>query len=261
MSRSDYAPDKERMDEDERQREQNGEDALFPTSSGSSSASNSVIVSVRELTGTPKRVSVLVGGRRRVATLLATQAMELALAPGVPWTDELATLAARMERVNAAKSMAMRRLASRARSRAEMLQWLTSKGTDPQVATEAIERLAEIGLISDTQVVEDERRRAVAKGLSARALADRMASRGIGTHTDSEDPPPRGSDHGDAARALEVARSELSRRAIDPADVNVLARRVMGVLARKGYEQDLAKEAVVAALRERGLRLDQAFDD
>lgn len=249
------------MDEDERQHGQNGEDALFPTGSGSGSASSNVIASVRELSGTPKRVSVLVGGRRRVATLLATQAMELGLAPGVPWTVELATLAARMERVNAAKAMAMRRLASRARSRAEMLQWLTSKGTDPQVATEAVERLAEIGLISDTQVVQDERRRAKAKGLSERALAERMASRGIGEHTDSEDPPPSNSDLGDAARALEVARSELSRRPIDPADVNVLARRVMGVLARKGYEQDLAKEAVIAALRERGLRLDQAFDE
>lgn len=252
------------MDEDDRQREQNGEDSLFPTRSGSGSASNRVIVTVRELSGTPKRVSVLVGGvaRRRVATLLATQALELGLAPGVPWTDKLATIAARMERVNAAKAMAMRRLASRARSRAEMLEWLVSKGTDTQVATEAVERLAEIGLISDTQVVEDERRRAVDKGLSDRALADRMASRGIRTHAHSEDPPaPLSSEPGDAARALEIARSVLSRRPIDPADVNVLVRRVMGILARKGYEEDLAREAVVAALRERGLRLDQAFDD
>lgn len=251
------------MDEDDRQRKQNGEDSLFPTRSGSDSASNRVIVTVRELSGTPKRVSVLVGGvaRRRVATLLATQALELGLAPGVPWTDKLATIAARMERVNAAKAMAMRRLASRARSRAEMLEWLVSKGTDPQVATEAVERLAEIGLISDTQVVEDERRRAVDKGLSDRALADRMASRGVGTHADSQGAASLSSEHGDAARALEIARSELSRRPTDPADVNVLARRVMGILARKGYEEDLAREAVVAALQERGLRLDQAFDD
>lgn len=230
-----------------------GGETLFPIGDHAGSKREGVIVSVRELAGTPKRVSVLVGGvgRRRVATLLAMQAMELGLAPGVVWTEELAAKAARLERVNAAKAMAMRRLAARARSRAEMVVWLGTKGVESDVAAEAVERLAEIGLISDGQVEEDERRRAAAKGLSGRALAGRLGSRGIRAGVGAQS---------DAERALEVARAELSRRSINPADVNELARRVMGILARKGYEEDVAREAVVAALRERGLSIASAGD-
>lgn len=200
---------------------------------------------VRELAGTPRRVSVLVA-RRRVATLLATQAMELGLAPGVAWTEELAAQATRLERVNAAKAIAMKRLAARARSRAEILEWLGTKNIAADIALEAVERLAELGLISDAQVEEDERRRASAKGMSERALAERLASRGVEANASSES---------DAARALEVVRAELLRRPINPADVNVVARRVMGILARKGYEEDVAHEAIATAFAEHGLRV------
>jgi regulatory protein len=177
----------------------------------------------------------------------------------VAWTDELAAKAARLERVNAAKAIAMKRLAARARSRAEMLEWLGTKGVESDIATEAVDRLAEIGLISDGQVEEDERRRASAKGLSARALNERLASRGIGAGAEGEAASGAQS-NGDAARALEIARAELLRRPINPADVNVLARRVMGNLARKGYEEDVAREAIAAAFAEHGLRVGIAIE-
>lgn len=208
---------------------------------------------VRELAGSPKRVSVLVG-RRRVAVLLSTQALELGLAPGVAWTDEMAARAGRLERVNAVKAMAMRRLAARARSRAEMLAWLETKGVDARIATEAVERLAEVGLIRDEDVAEDEVRRAEAKGLSGRAIQARLAARGVdGRGGEAERA-------GDRERALDVARGivevELSRRAAGSVDVNVLARRTFGALSRKGYEEEGAREAVERALGERGLRVE-----
>lgn len=230
-----------------------GGSTLFPAAEAERQTSAGAISAVRELAGTPKRVSVLVG-RRRVAVLLATQAMELGLAPGVVWTDALAVRAARLERVNAAKAIAMRRLAARARSRVEILEWLGTKGVESDIAAEAVERLAEIGLISDGQVEEDERRRAAAKGLSGLALSERLAARGIGANVEGG-PASGAQNEGDAARALEIARAELLRRPINPADVDVLARRVMGILARKGYEEDVAREAVVAAFAEHGLRI------
>ncbi len=236
------------MSSDDRQRGREPEGTLFPDGNGAG-----LVSVVRELTGSPKRVSVLVG-RRRVAVLLATQAMEMGLAPGVAWTEEVAARAARLERVNAAKAMAMRRLAARARSRAEMAAWLESKGVDAGIAAEAVERLVEVGLIRDEDVVADEMRRADAKGLSGRATVERLRERGVERGEAAE--------QGDAERALGVAKTvvgdELSRRGRETADVNVLARRVMGVLARKGYDEEAAREAVRAAFREHGLRLDEA---
>ncbi|MCC6969952.1 MAG: RecX family transcriptional regulator, partial [Phycisphaerales bacterium] len=211
------------MSSDDRQRGREPEGTLFPAAAGAG-----LISVVRELAGTPKRVSVLVG-RRRAAVLLSTQAMEMGLAPGVAWTEEVAARAARLERVNAAKAMAMRRLAARARSRAEMAAWLESKGVDEGIAAEAVERLVEVGLIRDEDVAADEIRRAEAKGLSGRAIAERLRERGVERGEAAE--------QGDAERALGVAKTvggdELSRRGRETADVNVLARRVMGVLARK----------------------------
>lgn len=236
------------MSSDDRQREHESSGTLFPSGHGAD-----VVSVVRELAGSPKRVSVLVG-RRRVAVLLSTQALELGLAPGVAWTDEMAARAGRLERVNAVKAMAMRRLAARARSRAEMLAWLETKGVDARIATEAVERLAEVGLIRDEDVAEDEVRRAEAKGLSGRAIQARLAARGVdGRGGEAERA-------GDRERALDVARGivevELSRRAAGSVDVNVLARRTFGALSRKGYEEEGAREAVERALGERGLRVE-----
>jgi len=153
--------------------------------------------------------------------------------------------------------MAMRRLTGRGRSRAEMVAWLESKGVDAGIATEAVERLAEIGLIRDEDVAADEARRAAAKGLSARAMAERLRQRGVASGEGGEVERA-----GDAQRAIQVAMDvvgdELSRRERETVDVNVLARRVMGVLARKGYDDESAREAVLAAFREHGLRLDVA---
>lgn len=239
------------MSSDDRQRGHEPVGTLFPSGRGAD-----VVSVVRELAGSPKRVSVLVG-RRRVAVLLATQAMELGLAPGVAWTDETAARAARLEQINAAKAMAMRRLAARARSRAEMLAWLETKGVDARIATEAVERLAEVGLIRDEDVAAGEVRRAEAKGLSGRAMSERLRERGVASEEVSQSETA-----GDARRAFGVAMGvvgdELSRRGRESVDVNVLARRVMGALARKGYDEEGAREAVHAAFREHGLRLDEA---
>lgn len=244
------------MQSDERQPGSEAGETLFAQGDAAGLTVGS-ISSVRELAGTPKRVSVLVG-RRRVAVLLATQAMEMGLAPGIAWTEKLAARAARLERVNSAKSMAMRRLAARARSRAEMVAWLESKGAEPEIAAEAVERLAEVGLIRDEDVAADELRRAEAKGLSASAARARLAARGV-----AEEPDGDGVDGAcDRERALEVARgvlrAELSRRPLGSVDVDVLARRVMGVLARKGYDEVAAREAIQAAFSEHRLRLDEA---
>lgn len=236
------------MSEEGQQPDGPSKGTLFPDRDAAAEAP--VVMAVRELAGTPKRVSVIVG-RRRVATLLVAQAMEAGLAPGTLWTVELAARVARMERVNAAKSLAMRRLAARARSRTEVRAWLLTKGIDAEVAQEAVERLAEVGLINDGQVEEDERRAATARGLSGRALEARLRSRGV--EVGDVTLVGAGGEHG---RAAEVARAELSRRPAGSADVTVLARRLMGVLARKGYEEDVARQAVAGVLRERGMTID-----
>lgn len=205
---------------------------------------------VRELAGSPKRVSVIVG-RRRAATLLPAQAEELGIRPGVAWTASLAAAAQRAERVNHAKSLAMRRLAARARTRRELIDSLVGKGVALDIAHEAIDRLAEVGLVSDRQVATAEAERGTARGLSERAVRHAQETRGI---AEEDRAAPAGSER---ERALEVARAEVARRKGER-EAQAVARRVLGVLGRKGYEEDVAREAVAQACREAGIRVDMA---
>ena len=145
-----------------------------------------------------------------------------------------------------ARIVCLRLLDQRARSRAELAAALTKRGVPDDAANRVLDRFAEVGLIDDTALAESlagavhrERglaRRAVAAKLRQRGLDDEVVAEAL-SGIDSDDERRRG-------HQLVAQR----RRALAGLPVEVQTRRLIGLLARKGYPSGLAFEIVRAEL-------------
>ncbi|MFG1794650.1 recombination regulator RecX [Nocardia sp. NPDC049149] len=149
--------------------------------------------------------------------------------------------------VEQAKEACLRLLAVRARSRAELAQRLAAKGYTSDVTDRALDRLTEVGLIDDAAFAEQwVHSRHTFSGKGKQALAQELRRKGV--------------DPADAAPALEAISSddeesrarELVRRKLRtiPAslDRDKTIRRLVGMLARRGYSQSTAYAVVKSEL-------------
>ncbi|MFJ1756229.1 regulatory protein RecX [Kitasatospora sp. NPDC088134] len=145
-----------------------------------------------------------------------------------------------------ARDICLRLLTGAAKSRKQLADALRRKEIPEEVAGQVLDRLEEVGLIDDAAFAEAwvESRHAV-RGLSRRALAQELRTKGIGGETaerallqvDADD-------ESEAARAL-VARKLRSTAGLER---DVRTRRLVGVLARRGYPEGLAFRVVREAL-------------
>jgi regulatory protein len=144
-----------------------------------------------------------------------------------------------------ARVICLRQLDQRARSRAELADALRRRGVPDEAATRVLDRFVEVGLIDDAALAagfaaaqHEERglaRRAVALKLRRRGLAEVADAALAGIDADSER---------SRAQAL-VARRRPALAGLAP---DVAARRLVGMLARKGYPPGLAYAVVREAL-------------
>jgi regulatory protein len=147
-----------------------------------------------------------------------------------------------------ARDICLRLLTGAAKTRKQLADALRKREIPEDVADEVLTRLEEVGLIDDAAFAAAwvESRHAV-RGLSRRALAQELRTKGVAAelveqavaqldHDDEED----------AARAL-VERKLRSTRGLDP---QVRTRRLVGMLARRGYSEGLAFRVVRGALEE-----------
>jgi regulatory protein len=148
-----------------------------------------------------------------------------------------------------ARAICLRLLTQRARSRAELAKALAKRGVPADAATRVLDRFAEVGLIDDAALAvgyaEAQHRE---RGLSRRAVAAKLRERGL---ADEADAALSGIDADDErARAQELVAKRL--RSLTGLPPEVQARRLVGLLARKGYSSGLAyavvREAVAAEL-------------
>jgi regulatory protein len=145
-----------------------------------------------------------------------------------------------------ARTICLRLLDQRARTRAELADALRRKGVPDEPAAVVLDRFAEVGLIDDealagTFALAQHRER----GLARRAVAVKLRRRGLDEQVVAAalDPIDRDSEYA-AARTL-VARKLRSLGGLDP---QVQARRLVGLLGRRGYPAGLAHEVVREAL-------------
>jgi regulatory protein len=137
------------------------------------------------------------------------------------------------------------------RTRAQLAGALSRRGVPPETAEAVLGRFAEVGLIDDATFasawVES---RHHSRGLARRALAAELAQRGVAkadvqAAIDDLEPATEAA----TARAL-VDRRLASTRG-QPLQARV--RRLVGLLARKGYSPGLAYRVVREALEQEGI--------
>ncbi len=151
-----------------------------------------------------------------------------------------------------ARALCLRLLTARSRTRAELAGQLAKRGYPDDVSARVLDRLAAVRLVDDTDFAEQwvhSRRANAAKG--KRALAAELRTKGVdndvitavlsGIDADAE-----------RDRAEQLVRTKLRRENLD--DEARVSRRLVAMLARRGYSQAMACDVVseeLAAERER----------
>ena len=156
------------------------------------------------------------------------------------------------KRAEQARAVCLRLLTARARTRAELVGQLAKRGYPDDVSTEVIERLSEVGLVDDEDFAEQwVRSRRANAGKSKRALAAELRDKGV--DNDVITTALADIDAGaERDRAEKLVRDRLRRERLgEPGDrdaQNKATRRLVGMLARRGYSQSLALDVVTTEL-------------
>jgi regulatory protein len=141
-----------------------------------------------------------------------------------------------------ARTICLQALTQRARSRAELASKLSRSGIPDDAARAVLDRFTEVGLIDDDALAETYALAAHReRGLSGRAVATKLRRRGIDELTVQAAVGRIDSDSEKAAARALVQRKLPSLRGIDP---QARARRLVSLLARRGYAPGLAYQVV-----------------
>lgn len=144
-----------------------------------------------------------------------------------------------------AKEACLRLLAIRARSRAELAQRLSAKGFASEVAEPALDRLAEVGLIDDAEFARQwVRQRHNFSGKGRQALAQELRRKGVAQEDAAAALDSLSADD-EHERATELVRRKL-RTLPAGLDREKAIRRLVGMLARRGYGHSVAYTVVKA---------------
>lgn len=148
-----------------------------------------------------------------------------------------------------ARNLCLRLLTVRARTRSELAGQLSKRGYPDDVGERVLDRLTDVGLIDDRDFAEQwVRSRRMNAGKGKRALASELRTKGI----DDELIADALADIDSAAervRAEQLVADKLRReRLTDDTDDVKVARRLVAMLARRGYSQSMAFDVVKVAL-------------
>jgi regulatory protein len=153
-----------------------------------------------------------------------------------------------------ARNLCLRLLTARARTRAELEGHLTKRGYPEDVSDRVLNRLAQVGLIDDIDFAEQwVQSRRVNAGKGKRALAAELRTKGV--DNDVITAVLADIDAGaERQRAEQLVRDKLRREKLVDDDDAKVTRRLVGMLARRGYSQTMAFDVVkdeLASERER----------
>ncbi len=141
-----------------------------------------------------------------------------------------------------ARKILLDQLSMTARSRRELEERLARKDVPEEVATRLLDRFEEVGLVDDEAFARswvDSRQRT--RGLARTALAVELRRKGIADETARTVLAEVDPDDEEAAARQLVQKKLRSMRGLDE---QVAARRLVGMLARKGYGAGLAYAVV-----------------
>jgi regulatory protein len=165
-----------------------------------------------------------------------------------PPPEDGAAVASEADPYAVARSIVLRQLTMAPRSRAQLEKKLRDRGCPDDVAEAVLDRMTEVGLVDDQAYAEMVvRSKQEGRGLARRGLAHELRRRGVEDEV-AEEALAQVSREDERVAAEElVARRLRSLHGLPP---QVQARRLGGMLARKGYDGELAWSVVRAALAE-----------
>ena len=144
--------------------------------------------------------------------------------------------------------MCLRLLTARARTRAELAGQLAKRGYPDDVSARVLDRLTDVGLVDDAGFAEQwvhSRRANAGKGKGA--LAAELHTKGVDNDVITSvlggiNPAA------ERGRAEQLVRARLRRENLGDADDARVSRRLVAMLARRGFDQTMAYEVVSAEL-------------
>ena len=143
-----------------------------------------------------------------------------------------------IEAADAAKQVLLRRLSHAPRTRKELAKDLKDKDISDEVANVALDRFEEVGLINDqalaSNYVSSQHER---KGLGKNALRQQLRAKGVSDDVALE-AISQISDDQEFQAAFALACKKI--RSLQRDDAKTQLRKIVGVLARKGYPSNLA---------------------
>jgi regulatory protein len=149
-----------------------------------------------------------------------------------------------------ARKILLDQLTGQARSRSELAGKLAAKGVPDDLAARLLDRFEEVGLVDDEAFARAwVSRRGPGKGLARRALAQELRRKGV-----ADDVAREALDEIDPAEEEETARALVRKklRSLQGVDGDKATRRLVGLLARKGYSPGLAFSVVKDELASAG---------
>ncbi len=159
-----------------------------------------------------------------------------------PPSDQDVDLGPEADPESVGRKILLDQLTGRARSRSDLAKKLAERNVPDEVATALLDRFEEVGLIDDAAFARDwVAQRQEGRGLARRALAQELRRKGIDDEIAREAlETVEADDEVEAARLL-VRRKLRSLRGVDQ---QVAIRRLVGMLARKGYASGVAFRVV-----------------
>jgi len=142
----------------------------------------------------------------------------------------------------------LRLLAARARSRAELIDKMAKRGYPDEVVETVLGRLVAVGLVDDEDFAAQwVRSRHTYSGKGKRALSAELRTKGVDAEVIAA--ALDGIDAGaERVRAEQLVDRKLRREVLADGDDPKVMRRLVGMLARRGYSQSMAVAVVTDAL-------------
>jgi len=149
-----------------------------------------------------------------------------------------------------AREYLLRSLTASARSRKQLADGLAARDVPADVAARVLDRFTEVGLVDDPALARAiVRSRSQETGAARRRIADELRRKGIDPDV-AADALAQIDDEDERRTALDLARARARRLAGLERDVAL--RRLVGVLARKGYPPHVCLDAARAGLESLG---------
>lgn len=159
-----------------------------------------------------------------------------------------------------ARLIVLRRLERGPRTRAQLEQACARRNVPEWAVTQLLDRFTELGLVDDEAYARAwVRSRHAGRGLGRRALRYELVSRGVGRDVIDEAVAEVTADDEDAA-ARSLVRSRLP--SVARFDRTTQRRRLVGLLARRGYSSAVAARVVAQELADHdGVEQDEPGGD